>query len=413
MQEAVVIAANIFRRFPTKYEKLISLLVEKIEHYTEPESKAAIAWILGEYAEKIDDSVKHIEAFIENFLEEADNVKLSLLTATVKLYLKKPDESEDLIHNILTIATEKADNPDLKDRAYIYWRMLSADPQKTQDVVLCKKPQIAHDTYNLYDEELVDQLIDQISNLCSIYHKTGEEWRDIQSKYERKPAPQGVEEVKQPEVVEDKSKEKSSKRKTKPAKKMPSDDEEDEDEKEKEKEKSKAAKKSKKESKKKKKDSSGDEEEKKEDDNVKKVEPVQQTGSLIDIDDMLSAPASKQPSSGLEGMDLGGVNFGQSPAPATQMNTGNNDGGFGFFDDNNNNNNNQEDDWAADAFGDSGTTSLPLDFAKAPMTEVLPARQASNKGESGLKVDAHFFLDESFNIRIGLEMTNLTGKTLQ
>lgn len=103
---------------------------------------------------------------------------MAILTASVKLYLKKPDDSEDLITKVLTMATDEADNPDLKDRAYIYWRMLSADPQKTQDVVLCSKPQIAHDTYNIYDEELVDQLIDQISNLSSLYHKTADEWRE-------------------------------------------------------------------------------------------------------------------------------------------------------------------------------------------------------------------------------------------
>lgn len=128
MQEAVIIAKNIFRRFPTKYEKLISFLVEKIEHYTEPDSKAAIYWIIGEYANKIDNSEALIEQFCETFLEEPDSVKLSLLTATVKLYLKKPDDCEELIHKVLNLATEQADNPDIKDRAYIYWRMLAADP---------------------------------------------------------------------------------------------------------------------------------------------------------------------------------------------------------------------------------------------------------------------------------------------
>ena len=128
MQEAVIIAKNIFRRFPTKYERLISFLVDKLEHYTEPDSKAAIFWIVGEYADKIDNSETLIEQFCETFLEEPDSVKLSLLTATVKLYLKKPDESEELIHKVLNLATEQADNPDIKDRAYIYWRMLSADP---------------------------------------------------------------------------------------------------------------------------------------------------------------------------------------------------------------------------------------------------------------------------------------------
>lgn len=67
-------------------------------------------------------------------------------------------------------------NPDIKDRAYIYWRMLSTSPQKTQDVVLGKKPNVASDTYNLMESDLVDKLISGIGGLSSLYHKTPGEW---------------------------------------------------------------------------------------------------------------------------------------------------------------------------------------------------------------------------------------------
>lgn len=58
------------------------------------------------------------------------------------------------------MATDEADNPDLRDRAYIYWRMLSTSPQNTKFVVLGEKPNIADDSYNQYDEGLVTTLID-------------------------------------------------------------------------------------------------------------------------------------------------------------------------------------------------------------------------------------------------------------
>ena len=38
------------------------------------------------------------------------------------------------------MCTEEASNPDLMDRAYIYWRMLSNNPDKTKYVVLGEKP---------------------------------------------------------------------------------------------------------------------------------------------------------------------------------------------------------------------------------------------------------------------------------
>jgi AP-1 complex subunit beta-1 len=65
--------------------------------YYEPDSKAAIIWIVGEYAEKINESDKIINGFTDGFLEEPDKVKLQILTSAVKLFLKKPEEGEDVI----------------------------------------------------------------------------------------------------------------------------------------------------------------------------------------------------------------------------------------------------------------------------------------------------------------------------
>jgi vesicle coat complex subunit len=47
----------------------------------------------------------------------------------VKLFLKKPDQSQGLVQKVLQAATAENDNPDIRDRAYVYWRLLSSDPQ--------------------------------------------------------------------------------------------------------------------------------------------------------------------------------------------------------------------------------------------------------------------------------------------
>ena len=168
-------AKDIFRKFPNKYEALIKDLAAKTLEYYEPDARASIIWIVGEYAEKITESEKIIDNFADSFLEDPDKVKLQTLTAAVKLFLKKPEEGEDVIQRVLKLATEEADNPDLRDRAYIYWRMLSTSPQNAKYVVLGEKPNLADDSYNTYDNELVSSLISQISTLSSIYHKTPED----------------------------------------------------------------------------------------------------------------------------------------------------------------------------------------------------------------------------------------------
>lgn len=53
--------------------------------------------MVGEYAEKINEAEKLVDQFADTFLEDPIKVKLSLLTSAVKLYLKKPDEGEDVI----------------------------------------------------------------------------------------------------------------------------------------------------------------------------------------------------------------------------------------------------------------------------------------------------------------------------
>jgi vesicle coat complex subunit len=74
-------------------------------------------------------------SFLENFTEESTNVQLMLLTSTVKLFLARPSEAQDLVLKNLKIATE-GENPDVRDRAYIYWRLLSTDSQATQVINL-------------------------------------------------------------------------------------------------------------------------------------------------------------------------------------------------------------------------------------------------------------------------------------
>lgn len=70
---------------------------------------------------------------------------MAILTASVKLYLKLEDAAEDLVTQILKVATDESDNPDLRNRGYIYWRMLSEDPEQAKKIILCERPPIQHD----------------------------------------------------------------------------------------------------------------------------------------------------------------------------------------------------------------------------------------------------------------------------
>lgn len=174
VQEAIIVIKDIFRRYPNTYESIIATLCESLDTLDEPEAKASMIWIIGEYAERIDNADELLESFLENFPEEPALVQLQLLTATVKLFLKKPTEGpQQMIQVVLNNATVETDNPDLRDRAYIYWRLLSTDPEAAKDVVLAEKPVISDDS-NQLDPSVLDELLANIATLSSVYHKPPE-----------------------------------------------------------------------------------------------------------------------------------------------------------------------------------------------------------------------------------------------
>mmetsp|Transcript_18641 Transcript_18641/g.33694 ORF Transcript_18641/g.33694 Transcript_18641/m.33694 type:complete len:877 (+) Transcript_18641:16-2646(+) len=173
VQEAVIVIRDVFRKYPNRYEMIIKDLFSLLDTLDNPEAKASMVWIVGEYADRIEDADSQLASFIESFTEEPLSVQLQILTATTKLFLKKPDEGENLIMNLFKVATEDVLHPDLRDRAYVYWRLLSSDPEIAKQIVLAEKPTISDFSYSL-ESGILDRLIESMPSLASVYHKPPE-----------------------------------------------------------------------------------------------------------------------------------------------------------------------------------------------------------------------------------------------
>jgi vesicle coat complex subunit len=168
---------NILRKYPSKYnfDGMFLDLVVLLDHATESDSKEAAVWILAEYAEEIYNvSMATFKKWINSFESEERRVQLEILSSAVKVYLKYPDEFETLISDLLTIATETVSNPDVRDRAFIYWRMLSTDPEKTKTVVFGYRPQ-AKDTDKLVDQNFLSEMMKSLGYVNSLFEKKPEE----------------------------------------------------------------------------------------------------------------------------------------------------------------------------------------------------------------------------------------------
>ncbi|MCP9257594.1 AP-2 complex subunit beta [Dirofilaria immitis] len=170
VQEAVVVIKDIFRKYPNKYESIISTLCENLDTLDEPEARASMIWIIGEYAERIDNADELLESFVEGFHDENTQVRETVF--------KRPSETQQLVQRVLSLTTQDSDNPDLRDRGYIYWRLLSADPAAAKEVVLAEKPLISEET-DLLEPSLLDQLVSHIGSLASVYHKPPSSFVDI------------------------------------------------------------------------------------------------------------------------------------------------------------------------------------------------------------------------------------------
>ncbi|KAF9480124.1 Adaptor protein complex beta subunit [Pholiota conissans] len=175
VQEAVIVIKDVFRRYPGKYEGIIPTLCENLDSLDEPESKAAMVWIIGQFANRIDNAEDLLDDLLYTFLEESVEVQLALVTATVKMFLYKSgsDAAKELVNKVLKWSTEEVDNPDLRDRGFMYWRMLAINPAIATEIVLAEKPAITTDADRM-DRGALDQLLLHTGTLGSIYHKNPE-----------------------------------------------------------------------------------------------------------------------------------------------------------------------------------------------------------------------------------------------
>jgi len=91
--------------------------------------------------------------------------------------LKRPQAAQGLVQKVLNAATAESDNPDIRDRAYVYWRLLSntSDQNAPKNIILSEKPPITT-TIESLPPALLDRLLAELSTLASVYHKPPEQF---------------------------------------------------------------------------------------------------------------------------------------------------------------------------------------------------------------------------------------------
>ena len=173
VNEAIIIARDLMRKYKGKTLDLLKKITgELTREISEPEAKAALLYIIGEFCMHIPKSTEFITPYITNFGDEAPMVKLQILNAIIKNYVNKPDdESETLVKTALQKGGEETENPDVRDRAYVYWRLLENEPDVAKDMIMAEKPSFEFKEEIAFEGTIVDNIIENMTNISAVYHK--------------------------------------------------------------------------------------------------------------------------------------------------------------------------------------------------------------------------------------------------
>jgi hypothetical protein len=85
---------DIFRRYPSTYEGVIPTLCANLDELEEPEAKASLIWIIGEYANKINNADSLLGFFVDSFTEESYSVSIAFTSFYTPLSfpLRRPSD---------------------------------------------------------------------------------------------------------------------------------------------------------------------------------------------------------------------------------------------------------------------------------------------------------------------------------
>ena len=174
--ECIIVSRDLMRKYKSTALNLIKKInLDLINSLSDLNAKSAALYIIGEFCEQISESTEIITYFVNNFSNVEMNlnskVKLQILNACVKNFLTKPDECEEIVKICLQKGEEESENPDVRDRAYIYWRLLEIDPDIAKEMICSEKPAFKFTEHDELDVDTIDDMINNMTNVSACYFK--------------------------------------------------------------------------------------------------------------------------------------------------------------------------------------------------------------------------------------------------
>lgn len=185
INESVGVLTQILRRYPGKND-LITLIVPVISNHidelTDSNALAGYVYLLGEYPKYFTNLKSKLQGLVDEFLDHESLLQLNILTSVVKINIVVPSAGcSQLLQSVLEKATKECEVADVRDKAYIYWRLLSTSSTEAQQKVITSKLPPIKTTISSFNPVVLDALINELSTLSSVYHKPASTFIDPNS----------------------------------------------------------------------------------------------------------------------------------------------------------------------------------------------------------------------------------------
>ncbi len=191
--EAATALAAIIRKHPRLKEVIAPPLPRALRYMTEDNGKVSIIYLLGECGDIINEAPYSLEKLIDSYEDiKCADIKIALLTSTMKLFFQRPPEVQKMLGRLLQKATDDVSSQDLHDRALLYYRLLrtASDPKTVQNVVATNIQIGVNFSEENFDDDLRGDLMKEFNTLSIVYGTTSENFisEENQVKFVKMPA---------------------------------------------------------------------------------------------------------------------------------------------------------------------------------------------------------------------------------
>lgn len=174
INESVVALSQILRRYPGRND-LLTLVIPVISNYidelSETNALCGFVYLLGKYPKYFSGLKAKIDHLVENFLEYDTALQLNILTAVVRINLNFKDTYSACLQTVLEKSTKECENADVRDKAFIYWRLLSSSSGDAQKNIINARLPPIKTIISSFNPVVLKALVDEMATLSSVYHK--------------------------------------------------------------------------------------------------------------------------------------------------------------------------------------------------------------------------------------------------